>query len=160
MILTLTLLLIGAWLVFWPWIRQFLESKLIPTVRDLFNEKVAGWLADFTCWLDDRATGVRRFSKEAWAFLKHRVLRIRSRYTRITSSSAEQETETWLHADSGKVIRRVTTETLNWEDLPEKIRSEMIRQNKKKSEMDIREAILERAHRKAAEEGIAVGVAG
>ena len=160
MLLTLTFLLIAAWLVFWPWIRQFMETNLIPTVRDLFNDEVAGWLADFTCWLDNGATAIRRFSKDAWSFLKHRVLRIRSRYTRISATSAEQESETWVHTDSGKVMRRVTTDTLRWEDLPENIRSEMIRQNKRECEMDVRDAILERAQKQAAEEGIVVGVAG
>ena len=61
---------------FWPRIRNFMSTSLLKLVREKLGETFANYCIDVVAWLDKKIRGIRRGFKEAWLFVKKRILRM------------------------------------------------------------------------------------
>lgn len=153
------IIIISCWLFLWPYIRNYIAERLIPWVRGKFNDEIANNIAVLIDFIDKIVTVARRNLKAGFEFFKTRILRMQSKYTKTSPTTAIKETETYLHTSDGKILKRTETEEVAWEDLPSEIRSEMIRMAAKEGTIDEKAAILTKAKERAAEEGIELEMA-
>lgn len=154
MLLTLAIViaLSGAFLYFWNNIREYLANHFRPWIAEKFGTKVGDALAELICWIDNRTTMIVRNLKSVVRFFKERVLGLKSNYKKISPHTVSHEREIYIHLDDGKVLKRKETTEMAYEDLPDSIRSEMIRQSKTDVTMDEKQFTLDAVKKRAEEE--------
>ncbi len=141
-------------LVSWPWILDFFSTKIIPWVREHLSTSLADVLAEICCFIDNKAVGIRRNIKSLWKYLRENLLGCETAYTKISSNTAIGKTTTLVRNEDNKLMRTTVTEELNWDDLPEKIRSEMNRQSNATAELDQKKVIETKFKETAQERGM------
>lgn len=150
MIGTIILLIGGALLVeFWPQIVDFFSSKIIPWVRNHVSDKYADVIGRIVSFADGKIVLIRRTLKEAWQKFKSFILGMRSTYKRRGANKVEVKTEMFTPSSNGNVNNTIITEQVEWDELPESVRSEMLRQNKQEASLDVREAVVEKVKQEA-----------
>ncbi|HEY6183225.1 MAG TPA: hypothetical protein VIW67_13330 [Terriglobales bacterium] len=141
-------------LIAWPWILNFLSTKLIPWLRESVSETIADLLADVLIFADKGIVLVRRTAKQLWKYLKQNILGINLKVEKTSATTALGKTTTFIRDEHGKVIQTVATETLGWEDLPDAIRSEITRQNTSVAEMDLKQPLEDKFKKQAMDQGM------
>ena len=139
---------------FWPAIVDFFSTKIVPFVRTKISPDIAELLLDFICWLDKPVSRLRKECKVAYKKFKETVLGYRSQYTKNGSSSVTKATMVILKKEDGSKVAMQKEEEVDWADLPDSVRSEMTRQQKKAAMFDEREAIDTKTREKAREMGM------
>jgi hypothetical protein len=139
---------------FWPYIVDILSTKIIPWLRQHISNAVADIISDLVIFADKGITPVRRTLKSVWANFKETVLGIKVEVTKTSATTSTGITTTLVRNSQGKVMQTEVTEELSWDSLPEKIRSEMTRQNTTTAEIDLKKAFEEKIQQRAAENGI------
>lgn len=154
MLLTFLLVsaLAGAFLYFWNNIREYLTIGFRPWIAEKFGVRVGDSFAELICWLDNKTTAIIRNLKGIIRFFKERVLGMKSNYKKISPHTVVHERESYIHLDDGKVLRRKETTEMAYEDLPDSIRSEMIRQCETEASMDEKQFTIDNIKRRAGEE--------
>ncbi len=138
----------------WSWVRDYFSEKIIPWVRDKYGVFWADQLGDLVLFLDNVTGYIRQKVRGAYRFIKERILGIKKTYFKQSAHSAVSITETILKTNDGKFLKRTEEEHLSWDELPEQIRSEMIRQQQKVALVDVRAAFLSEVEIKAEKCGL------
>jgi hypothetical protein len=141
-------------LALWNQIREIFSESIIPWTKNHVSPEVANALSDVIVFVDQGASAIRRKAKDAWKEFNETILGSSVKIEKIDAKTAKQTTTTWVKTENGKVMKGVKEEVISYEDIPESIRSEMIRQNSKVGEMDIKEVVKEKFMKKAQEEGM------
>lgn len=141
--------------VFWPWIRDFITENVIPWLREVTGSKeLVDMINDCLDWLDGKISITRKYVRKCWRAFEENVLAIKAEYTKTTATSGNRVEEVLIRTGDGTVVKKTIEEEIAWEDLPEEIRSQMLRENKKTASLNVKETILAKAKERAKEEGI------
>lgn len=143
----------------WPWIVEFMTQDIIPWIRSEISEETASTLVDLMAWIDKSVSPARNQIRKMIECFNAEVLGIKRDFEKTSSESATVRTECYVRKDNGRVAKRVDTEEIQWEELPQSIRDEMIRQNKAHASMDLKAAILMKAKQRLDDEGLTMEVA-
>lgn len=149
-------LLIG---YFWGYIVEAFQKHIIPWCKDHLGPGIASLVEDMFVWLDKKVTATKRSIKEAWsAFARH----IYGSETKVVRTNAVESTMTRtdiIITEDGKAKRRVAEQTVAWHELPENLRTEMLRMGTSNAIMDNKAAIRDMVAAKAAKEGMVLELA-
>ena len=137
---------------FWPWISDFFGLKVIPWVRSRISSTLADWIADFIIFIETKIVPIRRTVKKLWLFFKQHVLGSKMEFRKIDATTVAGKTTTIIKDENGKFLQSTTEEVLDWDELPEAIRSEMNRQGKTEAAMDLKKTAEEK-FRESAQRG-------
>lgn len=145
MIVTVAVLLSTAMLLvsFWNRIRDFLNGPCRDFLGRIFGAKTMGWYVKFVDFLDSKITVSRRGAKEAWKKFRETVLRVKSKYIKNADGSYTKATETIVRMDAKTAKRQIIEEEVPYEDLPDEVRSEMIRQRTDVAELNDRDDVIQ-----------------
>ena len=124
------LLIIALIFFFWPRLCAFLSKTFLPWAKETFGEEIGDMLETLTIWLNRGIRGVRRGIKQAWKFLKERVLRMKSVYSTSNGVDVTVETTARVKLNDGRYVDIVETSDLPMDDIPLKMQEEIIRQQK------------------------------
>ncbi|MGD1086654.1 MAG: hypothetical protein ABSA47_18100 [Verrucomicrobiota bacterium] len=127
-------------IVLWHYIVDFFQTKIIPWLRN-FSARMADFLADFIAFADRGIVSIRRGVKSLWKWFKQTVFGRKMEATKISADKAATKTTTFVRDESGKLIQSIITENVDWSDLADPLRSEIIRQNAATAHMDLKEAL-------------------
>lgn len=114
---------------FWPRIRNFFSTSLSKFIREKLGETFANYCIDVVAWLDKNIRGIRRGFKEAWLFVKKRILRMDTEVMVDGNMDCVSKDTTLIDMGNGKVSKIVTTHNVVFDELPEEIQQEIIKQN-------------------------------
>ena len=114
---------------FWPRIRKFFSTSLSKFIREKLGETFANYCIDVVAWLDKKIRGIRRGFKEAWLFVKKRILRMDTEVMVDGNMDCISKETTLIDMGKGKVCRIVETCDVVFDALPEEIQREIIKQN-------------------------------
>lgn len=117
--------LLGAALIaFWPQIIHWVRGSVLPWIQRNFPQ----WTKLFETALvavDNAVVAVRNAAKAAWAQIKPRILSMTQEFKKLSPTTFEGETITYLKKEEEKAERITTTETLSYDDLPSDIREKL-----------------------------------
>jgi hypothetical protein len=139
---------------YWPQIVDLFSVRIIPWVRESVSAALADVLAEMLVFLDKGVTSIRRPIKEAWKYFQRNFLGSKLEVTKTSATQATVKRTTLARDENGKLVTSVVTENLNWENLPPKIREEIIRQNATNAQMDLKKAVAENVQARARKEGV------
>lgn len=133
-------------LTFWNQILSWASDALFPWL-DKYMPSVAGEVRLAFDALDKLITPIRREVKRAWQSLRNYLLKQVIEFSRKKSVANSYEwvkkTTMWLIKvlDSGErtTVKVETTSTVPWEEVPDDVRAEFLRQNKQKTSVDVTE---------------------
>jgi hypothetical protein len=159
--ITLTIWLVTAALAvaFWPWIVDFFSTKLIPWVRNRISTTLADGIATFIDFADGKIVPVRRAVKQMWLAFRQHVLGSKMEVRKIDATTVAGKTTTVIKDENGKFMQSTTEEVLDWDELPEAIRSEMNRQGKTEAVMDLKKTAEEKFRQSAQQAGMEMELA-
>ena len=137
----------------WNWFRDTILQRIVrPVLEKTFGEEKCRWFVDLIVWLDNKITLTRRVLKIAWDQFKTRILNCTSRYTKIgTGEVCKKTTEVVMLDANGSTLVRREKEEVSYYDLPNEVRSEMVRLNAKSATFDNKAAIEERFKKRCQE---------
>jgi hypothetical protein len=144
---------------YWPQIVDFFSTKLIPWVRDRISNNLADWIANFIIFADGKIVLVRRAVKQLWAAFKQHVLGSKMEVRKIDATTVACKTTTIIKDENGKFLQSTTEEVVDWDQLPEAIRSEINRQGKTEAAMDLKKAAEDRFRETAQKQGMEMELA-
>ena len=124
-----TLVALGVIGYFWSQIANFFSTKIIPWFRKVFGDTTANILGKIISFCDKAVVWTRNQVKHAWQWFKTRVLGIKTKYTRKSSTKVEGKTTTYVLEENGKVIETIKTTEMDWYDVPQRFRDQFIEQN-------------------------------
>jgi len=139
---------------YWPEIVKYFSESVIPWARINLSEDVATAIADVIVYADDKVCSVRRFTKSMLETFKNTVLGSKTRIEKIDATTAKQINTDLIQTKDGRVMQRVHEDIIRYEDIPEEIRSEMLKQNKKAAELDLRKAVIKKVEARAEKDGL------
>ena len=114
---------------FWPRIRNFISTSLSKYLREKLGETFADYFTDVVAWLDKKIRGIRRGFKEAWLFVKKRILRMDTEVKVDENLNCVSKETTLIDLGNGKVGQVISTQNVDFDYLPEEIQREIIKQN-------------------------------
>lgn len=138
--------LLAAFLVgkFWTYILNFLNGPLRKFLEKVWGPENCDWYVKFVLWLDDIAiAGIQLASKWCERF-KNNVLMLKSTYKEAENGKYIKTQESIVAIDSRNAKRVIKEEPVEYTDLPDVIRHEMIRQRSKEAEINEREVVMKR----------------
>lgn len=112
-----------------PWIERNLPS-ILSTVKDAFT------------WVDDKvAVPIRRVVKKAWEALRKYLLKTVIRLERQNASKWERRITSFVVevlTTQTPIVKKVeTVEEVDWDDLPDDVRSAWMKSEQQSHDMDI-----------------------
>ena len=114
---------------FWPLIRNFFSTSLSKFIREKLGETFANYCIDVVAWLDKKIRGIRRGFKEAWLFVKKRILRMDTEVKVDENLNCVSKETALIDMGNGKVGKIVETHNVDFDKLPAEIQQEIIKQN-------------------------------
>lgn len=139
---------------FWPWIVEFFTEELVPWLKESVSPQFGTMVEDLLVWADKGMVPVRSSVKKCYQAFRENVLGANVTFEKETATTGTKTTEAFIRNSDGKVMKRVFTEEVEYDDLPEAIREEMHRQHKKKANLDIKAVIDKKVRDRAVEEGM------
>ena len=154
----LTMLLIAATIsaaiMFWPHIADFFATKVIPWARRNLSEETADKIASLFSWLDNKVCFIRVQLTELWQVFARVFLGGEIKVKKLSATEALETRTSYLRKDDETVVRSVEERKVSWDQIPPKIKAAMIKHNRQKASMDIKEAVREKAKEQAQKEGM------
>jgi len=154
----ITLLLIGIAMgtivAFWAQIVDLFSQKIIPWVREHISPVIAEAIADVISFADGKIVPARIKLKASWKKFRETVLGTQTTYTRVGPDKIRAHTAVATRNLDGQLAISEMEEIVDWSNLPESIRSEMIRQNKNAARFDVHKAVCEKAIKVAKEKDL------
>jgi len=156
MILTILTIVAVAALVsgFWKFILNFLNGAVRNLLEKIFGAARCKWYVNFLVWADKKMTAPHRVIKMQWKKFRDTILKVNSKYVDNGNGTYTKRSESIVRASPTSGKRVVVEETVGWEYLPDKVRSEMLRQRTKEAELDDKAVAEEKIRQRAAEDGI------
>jgi hypothetical protein len=138
----------------WPYIVDYFSTKLIPWVREAVSDSAADAIADVIAFVDNRMTAGRSLTKSAYRTFRETLLGCKAVYEKMSSNTVRIDTTALLRKGTGELAAESVKTILEWDDLPAKIRQEMIRQNQTKGEINLKSEIEHRVRQGAQEKNM------
>ena len=143
-------LLSAAFLFFWNSLRDYLNGNFRTWLTERLGQSVGDGFAHFLIWVDNRAVEAKNLLKAGYKFFRTRVLGMKRKFVKNANSNDVTATrEVYTNLGDGKILKRVEEEVISYEDMPDSIRKEMIRQQTNLAELDERETVLAKARDQA-----------
>lgn len=134
---------------FWPYIVHFFSMHLIPWVREVVSDSAADAIADVISFVDNKVTGVRSLTKSAYKAFRETLLGCKTVYEKTGPNIVQTETTALVRNAAGELAAETVKTILKWDDLPNNIREEMIRQNQTKGEINVKSEVENRVRQVA-----------
>ncbi|MBE7463001.1 MAG: hypothetical protein HS116_05835 [Planctomycetes bacterium] len=150
---TIGILIITAALAtaFWPWIVEFFTEHVIPWLKQYCGHQIGKLVADMVAWLNGKLNPIRALLRKMIDAFKTNVLGIQTTYKKVSSTECVAESVTLIRQEDGQIVRKVPKGiVVQWDELPDEVCSEMIKQQKKAAMVNVREMILAKAEERAA----------
>ena len=128
----------------WAQIVDIFSRIIIPWVRENISQSAATIIADIIAFADGKVVPLRKTLKAAWKKFRETILGVQTTYTRIGPNSISARTSMVTRNIDGKIAISEAEELKDWTELPESVRSEMIRQNKNVARFDVHEAVCKK----------------
>jgi hypothetical protein len=146
----ITILILGglgtAFLYFWNALRDYLNGVFRTWLTERLGQSVGDGFAHFLGWVDSAAVGTKKFIKEGYTFFRTRVLGMKRKFVKKANSNEVEAThESFINLGGGKILKRVEEEIISYDDLPDCVRHEMIRQQTNEAELNEKELVLAKA---------------
>jgi hypothetical protein len=147
----ITILVVGgliaaAFLFFWNSLRDYLNGAFRSWLTEKMGQSVGDGLAHFLAWVDSAAVSAKKLLKEGYAFFKHRVLRMNRKFTKkANSNDVETTREIFTDLGGGKILKRTEEEVISYEDMPDSVRREMVRQQTNDAQLNEKELVIAKA---------------
>jgi len=125
----------------WPYIVNLFSQTIIPFVRERISPTVADYIADIISFADGKLVPIRQQLKKAWRVFNETLLGCKTIYEKQGPNKLKAVTKFVTRNDNGKIEMSQFEEIVEWDDLPESIRSEITKQNKDGGELDVRKAV-------------------
>ena len=110
------------------------------------RESVGDGLAHLLIWLDNGAVTAKNLLKAGYKFFRFRVLGMKRKFIKKENSNDVTATrEIFTDIGNGKILKKTEEEVIFYEDLPDEVRREMIRQQTNEAELDEKEFVLAKA---------------
>ena len=148
---TITVVVLGglvsaAFLFFWNQLRDYLNGDFRTWITEKMGQSVGERFAHFLVWVDSGAVSAKNLTKAGYKFFRTRVLGMKRKFVKQTNSDVVEATrEIYTDIGGGKILKRIEEELISYEDMPDSVRREMIRQNTNQAELDERELVLAKA---------------
>jgi hypothetical protein len=124
---------------FWPYIADAFAQTVIPFVRRHLGDPVANLLVTLITWIDRPMGFLHNTVQEAWRFFKQKVIRIKRIFVKTSPTEVKEKTEVWV--SNGKPFQQVLERELQWHEVPQEIRDEMIRNGLDTAEIDMKKSV-------------------
>ena len=131
-----SLLVAGAFVYFWNDIRDFITENICPRLAPSVGQVIRNFMAQ----LDRPMSAARRAIRDGWEYFRQNILRCETTYTKTSSVTATKKTETFVN-ENGRCKKIVETEYVDWEDLPDSVRHEMLMKGVQASRTDNRDIV-------------------
>jgi hypothetical protein len=138
----------------WPWIIKYFSESIIPWIKKNLSEEIGSTIADILVYADMGVSSARRISKSMLKRFHTTLLGSTTRIEMKDANSATRVNTFTVQTETGAVRQFARTDKIKYEDIPANLRSEMLRQDKKTAEMDIKQAVLKKVEEKANEDGL------
>jgi hypothetical protein len=136
-------------IAFWPQIVDFFSRVVIPWVEQNIAPDLASAIRKIIAFADGKIVPLRKVLKDSWRKFCSSVMGVKTTYTRVGANRIECETKMLTRNLNGKYSLSEVKQVAEWDTLPESVRSEMIRLNKKKASFDVHEAVCEKVTEEA-----------
>jgi hypothetical protein len=137
----------------WPYISHFIQVSILPWLRSRLNAQFCEAITEFFIWIDHAVCALRRPLRDCLQVFKKRILGIRTTFTKVDQTTVRDQTTTTIVDDNGRMVERTSERVVPWEEIPQEIRSQMMRENATTAKQDTRAAILDKVRSVAAERG-------
>ncbi|MCC7420850.1 MAG: hypothetical protein IT428_11240 [Planctomycetaceae bacterium] len=146
--------------IFWPYLVDWCSKSAIPFIRRCLGNSVGDAFAKLLVWVDKPACASRRAIVGAWKMVTGSVLKMKSTYSKTSATSyLEKRQVHLLDRESGKQRVRTEEYEVPWEQVPERVRDEMVRQGKDTAEVDVKESLLNSIKDRANEQSLVLETA-
>lgn len=138
--------LLAAFLVgkYWDYIKDFLNGPVRDFLEKVWGPENCDWYVKFVLWLDDIAVAGIQLANKWCERFKNNVLMLKSTYKEAENGKYIKTHESIVAIDSRNAKRVITEEPVEYTDLPDDTRHEMIRQRSNEAEIDEREVVMKR----------------
>jgi|GEM_PF-6778314 len=144
----------GTIVAFWAQIVDLFSQRIIPWVRVNISPVVAEAIADVISFADEKIVPARKTLKASWKIFRETVLGTQTTYTRVGPDRIRAHTAVVTRNLNGQNAISEMEEIVDWSNLPESIRSEMIRQNNNAARFDVHKAVCEKVIKVAKEKDL------
>lgn len=128
----------SAALLWWGKILNWAEDHLKPWISANVPY-LSQYLDDAFVALDDVAVKLRNAAKKAWQQVRRVVIKQVAEFVRQYDGSWTVRITSWLATQNSAqpVVKRETEQQLSWDDVPDEIREQFLRQGQTSQEIDI-----------------------
>ncbi|NES78499.1 MULTISPECIES: hypothetical protein [Okeania] len=126
---------------FWKQILKWAEDSLFPWIKTNIPWIESEVRQVFSA-VDNVAVATRNIFRKAWEKLREYLLKLVIKLERKSSGEWKKRVTSWkIKIESGQKVpvRTETEEVVDWEDLPQDVREEWLKQEKSKVEIDVTE---------------------
>jgi ribosomal protein L20A (L18A) len=147
----ITILVIGglvtaAFLFFWNQLREYLNGAFRTWLTEKLGETVGEGFAHFIVFVDSGAVSAKNILKAGYKFFRMRVLGAKRKFVKKANSNEVEATrEIYTDLGGGKILKRTEEEIISYEDMPDCVRREMLRQQTNEAELNEKELVLAKA---------------
>ncbi|MDR2441374.1 MAG: hypothetical protein LBE12_18590 [Planctomycetaceae bacterium] len=142
----------AAFIYFWNYIRDYLNGTFRDFIQKHFGMELGEQLGMFLTWIDDRVVSVRTGAKKFVNWFRSRVLKTDTTYKKISPNKATCNRESYVKCDDGRILHRTEEQEISYDELPQAIRHEMIRQKTTEAQMDNKQLIEKKIQERAEED--------
>lgn len=128
----------GAALLLWDKILNWAEDHLKPWISANMPY-LSQYLDDAFVALDQKMVKLRMAAKKAWQQLRQVLIKQVAEFVRQYDGSWTLRITSWLATQSSTqpVIKRETEQRLSWDEVPDEVREQYLRQHRTSQEVDI-----------------------
>ena len=117
----------GVALFFWQSILSFFVNTFIPWLVKTIGPVAADVFKKIVTFVKGAVKWTRLQIRKAWAWLRARVLSIKTVYKFPGPKKCVRETTSYIVSEEGNILENVTTEELAWEDIPADVRKALMK---------------------------------
>jgi hypothetical protein len=132
----------------WPDLLHYLQSVFLPWTRQFLPEPVSELLAGLVVFLDRGICTARRKVSAAWNQFKSTVLGMETTYVQKAPNAVEAVQTCIIDIGNGQGLKRLTTQHLEWDEVPAPVRDAMIVENAPAVRLDTMDVMRSRMKEK------------
>ncbi|MDR0703362.1 MAG: hypothetical protein LBF88_00065 [Planctomycetaceae bacterium] len=137
---------------FWHDIRDYLNGTFRDFIQKHFGMEWGQYLGKCLAWLDDGMVSARKGAKKFVDWFRSRVITIDTTYKKIRPNKATCNRESYVKCDDGRILHRIEEKEISYDELPQAIRHEMIRQKTTEAQIDNKKLIEKKIQERAEED--------
>jgi len=139
-------LITAAFLYFWNSLRDYLNGTFRTWLTEKAGQEVGEGFAHLLIFIDSGAVYAKNLIKSGYKFFQTRILRMNRKFVKkANSNDVEATRETYTDIGGGKILKRIEEEIISYEDMPDEVRREMIRQQTNDAELNEKEIVMAKA---------------